>query len=51
MNKRPLEREQIYNTRPDLMTSLRLRCQQHPTLVGLLGLAAVSVLLTLIASK
>lgn len=51
MNQRQLERESLPNTRPDLMASLRLCCQQHPTLLGLLGLAAVSVLLTVMASK
>lgn len=51
MNQRQLERQQAHNTRPDLLTSLRLSCQQHPTLFGLLGLAAVSVLLTVITSK
>lgn len=51
MNQRRLEDEQVYNARPDFMTSLRSCCQRHPTLLGLLGLAAVSVMLTLIASR
>jgi hypothetical protein len=51
MNQRQLEREQAHQSRPDLITSLRLSCQQHPTLLGLLGLAAVSVLLTVMTSK
>lgn len=51
MNQRQLEREPVYNTRPDLITSLRLCFQQNPTLFGLLGLAAVSVLLTVMASN
>ncbi|HEY9612728.1 hypothetical protein [Allocoleopsis sp.] len=51
MNQHQLDTEQLRNTSPDLMHSLRLYCQQHPTLLGLLGLAAVSVMLTLIASK
>ena len=51
MNQRQLARESVHNTRPDLITTLRLCFQQNPTLVGLLGLAAVSVLLTVMASK
>ena len=51
MNQRQLENQDLNNNRPDLFTSIRSCCQQHPTLLGLLGLAAVSVLLTLIASK
>ena len=51
MNQRQLDREPVYNTRPDLITSFRLCFQQNPTLFGLLGLAAVSVLLTVMASN
>jgi hypothetical protein len=51
MNQRQLEREQVHNTRPDLITSFRLCCQQNPTLVGLVGLVAVSVLLSVMSSK
>lgn len=51
LNQRQLEQAQLYNTRPDFVQSIRFYCQRHPTLLGLLGLAAVSVLVTLIASK
>jgi hypothetical protein len=51
MNQRRLEQEQHNNTPPDFIQSVKSCCQRHPTLVGLLGLAGVSVLLTLIASK
>lgn len=51
MNQRQLEENQLNHTRPDLFTSIKFFCQRHPTLLGLLGLAAVSILLTLISSK
>jgi hypothetical protein len=51
VNQRQVEPEKLYNTRPDFVQSIRFCCQRHPTLLGLLGLAAVSVLFTLIASK
>lgn len=51
MNQRQPDSEPHSKASPDLMHSLRLCCQQHPTLVGLLGLVAVSVMVTLIASK
>ena len=51
MNQRQLEQEQQTNTRPDFIQAVKSCCQRHPTLVGLLGLAGVSVLVTLIASK
>ncbi|MBD2128692.1 zinc ribbon domain-containing protein [Microcoleus sp. ZQ-A2] len=50
-NQRQLERESAEHTGPDLITSFRLYCQQHPTLFGLVGLIAVSLLLTVIVSK
>lgn len=51
MNQRQLEQDKLHNARPDLIQSVRSCCQRHPTLLGLLGVAGVSVLLTLIASK
>lgn len=51
INKRQLERAQLYTPRPDLVKSIRFWCQRNPGLLGLLGLVAVSVLLGLIASS
>ena len=46
-----LETKQIYVPRHSLLQAAKLWCQRNPALLGLLGLVAVSVLLTLIASK
>jgi hypothetical protein len=51
MNQRQSDREALPSTSPNLIHALRLCWQQNPTLLGLLGLAVVSVMLTLIASK
>jgi hypothetical protein len=51
INKRQLEQAQLYTPRPDLVKSIRFWCQRNPGLLGLLGLVAVSVLLTIIASS
>lgn len=46
-----LETNQLYAPRRSLLQSLKLWCQRNPALVGLVGLVAVSFLLTLIAAS
>lgn len=46
-----LETDRIYTPRHSLPKTLKLWCQQNPGLVGLIGLVAVSFLLTLIAQS
>lgn len=51
ISKAKLETKQIYVPRHSLLQATKLWCQRNPGLLGLLVLVAVSVLLTLIASK
>ncbi|HBB31833.1 MAG TPA: hypothetical protein DDZ80_03900 [Cyanobacteria bacterium UBA8803] len=46
-----LEANSIYAPRRHFLESVKLWCQRHPALVGLLALIAVSLLLTLMAQK
>ncbi len=46
-----VEPDSLYASRRSLGSSIRLWCQRHPGLLGLLGLGVVSVLLALIAAS
>lgn len=51
MNQRQLGKERLSTLRPDLVKSIRFWCQRNAGLLGLLGVVAVSILLTLMASS
>lgn len=46
-----LQTDPIYAPRRSFLQSVKVWCQRHPALVGLIGLVAVSFLLTLMASS